>query len=136
MPSKSYTVILRWLGAETRFDLTEEQIRFDAPNYFTNVFFGDFAEGIQSKNEITLSRNPAIFRFLYEHLAGYELFPLVEGAIPGMSILASVKNIKHDALFYGLDTLATLAEEQLQSLQPQLPIHHVLYVSMTSASFM
>lgn len=53
----TYTVTVR---GEV-FKLSEEQVRFDSPNYFSMAFFGDWAEG--ASKEITLvDRDPDLFR--------------------------------------------------------------------------
>lgn len=53
----AYTVKIRGEA----FELSEEQIRFDSPNYFVSAFFGDWAESTMKEVKL-LDRSPKLFR--------------------------------------------------------------------------
>jgi hypothetical protein len=114
------------------FTLEEENLMFDSPNYFTSYFLGEFEEGAEGKRVLTLNRHPEIFRIIFEYLSGYEIFPLADGVIHGMSTLALLENLRRDALFFGLDGLMELVDHQLQNMRPKVRIdyQHTLFVSL------
>jgi len=126
----SFTIILRGVS----FALEEENLRFDSPNYFTSYFLGEFEEGAEGKRLLTLNRHPEIFRIIFEYLSGYEIFPLADGVIHGMSTLALLENLRRDALFFGLDGLVGLVDHHLQNMRPKVRIdyQHTLFVSLIS----
>ncbi|KAH7100430.1 hypothetical protein BKA62DRAFT_658414 [Auriculariales sp. MPI-PUGE-AT-0066] len=108
---KSFTVILR--GEE--FTVYQDQIEFDAPNYFTSIFLGDFSES-QSRC-VHLSRNPDLFRIIIEYLSGYDVLPLATAAIPArMTAEAALRNLRRDAAFYRLKGLESLVQNELEDL--------------------
>ncbi|KZV82664.1 hypothetical protein EXIGLDRAFT_778306 [Exidia glandulosa HHB12029] len=87
-----YTIILRG----EPFTLYGDQIEFDGPNYFTNLFLGDFAES--QTRVVELSRSPLLFRILVEYMSGYEVLPLQPASIPPtMSLEMALQNLERTA---------------------------------------
>ncbi|KZV82397.1 hypothetical protein EXIGLDRAFT_592112, partial [Exidia glandulosa HHB12029] len=110
-----YTVILRGES----FELYRDQIEFDAPNYFSSLFLGDFAEA--QTHSVELSRNPQLFRLILEHMSGYTILPLSLDAIPPLMTLNTAReNLLRDAQFYGLQGLVTILtpDSEPERLQP------------------
>lgn len=86
------------------FTLTKSQIEFDAPNYFTMCFLGDFREA--QTRHVKLSRDPDLFRIILDYLCGYTVLPLSKTVIPArMTQAAALKNLRTDAAFYQLEGL-------------------------------
>ncbi|CEL61158.1 hypothetical protein RSOLAG1IB_09800 [Rhizoctonia solani AG-1 IB] len=108
---QDYTVIIR--GKE--FLLTQSQIEFDSPNYFTSCFLGNFSES-QSRT-LKLSRDPDLFQIVINYLCGYTVLPLNEGFAPAFMTPSTVlANLRADAIFYQLDGLV----EQCDALKEPL----------------
>ncbi|KAH7337808.1 hypothetical protein B0J17DRAFT_664302 [Rhizoctonia solani] len=101
--SELYKITLR----DTTFTLDRSQVEFDSPNYFTSCFLGSFTES--QAREIRLSRDPALFSIIVNYLSGYTILPIQPPS--GMSEQATLENLLRDALFYGLDELASMLEE-------------------------
>ena len=100
-----FTVIVR----DEEFTLRRTQLDFDAPNYFTTYFYGDFAEAEAGVTTLTLDRSPDLFAIIVEYLSGYHILPLAQKAIPRtMSMKTAMLNLVEDAAFYGLTRLHTL----------------------------
>ncbi|KZV82404.1 hypothetical protein EXIGLDRAFT_754983 [Exidia glandulosa HHB12029] len=106
-----YAVILRG----ERFTLYRDQIEFDAPNYFTSIFLGDFAES--QTRSVELSRSPNLFRIIVNYLSGYTVLPLTAAVIPGdMTFDMARANLLRDAEFFahvtvdGVDAVGKLGE--------------------------
>jgi hypothetical protein len=96
------------------FVLTEDQIRRDAPNYFTMLFEGSFKEAEDGTQELKLYRDPYLFTFIHMHLSGYTILPLPKDNIPWhLSEGSRLKNLLVDAHFYGLDSLAQELEAEI-----------------------
>jgi len=98
MPPKEYNVVVR--GED--FILSDEQLNFDAPNYFTEYF------GTTEATVVWLSRNrnPRLFQIIEDYLSGYDILPLPDSAGPShMSRENISKNLLADARFYGLSRL-------------------------------
>lgn len=109
-PTK-YTIIVR----DEVFTLYKTQIEFDAPNYFTALFLGDFAEGSSNTTTLTLDRNPALFSILVDYMSGYHILPLSERALPKtMNARTALRNLVEDAAFYGLSRLHAMLSEPVQ----------------------
>ncbi|CAE6446768.1 unnamed protein product [Rhizoctonia solani] len=102
---QKYTVVLRG----QQFVLTQSQIEFDSPNYFSACFLGDFREA--QTRRLELYRNPDIFKIIYEYLCGYEVLPLSDQALPSMSLETGLINLRADALFYQLDNLVKACDD-------------------------
>ncbi|KAF8688433.1 hypothetical protein RHS03_09445, partial [Rhizoctonia solani] len=100
--SELYKITLR----DTTFTLDHSQIQYDSPNYFTSCFLGSFSES--HAREIRLSRDPALFSIIVNYLSGYAILPIQPP--PGMSEEVAWENLLRDALFYGLDELASMLE--------------------------
>ncbi|CAG8668223.1 2142_t:CDS:1, partial [Acaulospora colombiana] len=120
----TFTITLRG----TSFQLTKDQVEFDGPNYFTSYFFGGFKEAEQGTRDLTLNRHPKLFELIYEHLSGYEIFPVADGFIPGMSTETVLKNLRLDAQFYGLTLLLAAVEDELhtrvEEMKPEPPLKY------------
>ena len=102
-----YTVVVRG----ERFELYQDQITFDSPNYFTACFLSDFAES--AGHTLKLSRNPTLFSIIVEYLSGYPILPLSVQAIPSSMDMASAhRYLLADAEFFGLQRLCELLENR------------------------
>ncbi|KZV86365.1 hypothetical protein EXIGLDRAFT_802353 [Exidia glandulosa HHB12029] len=98
-----YTVVIR---GET-FTLYRDQIEFDAPNYFTALFHGDFRESRTQRVE--LSRSPDLFRVIVEYMSGYTVLPLAPMMVPStMTPETALANLLNDAEYYQLSGLVRL----------------------------
>jgi hypothetical protein len=107
MPIQKYAIVLRG----ERF-LSSDQLYFDAPNYFTNLFQGPFQEAAEGKRDVVLYRDPNLFRIIEMYLSGYQIFPLPDdGWTKSMSKVAARKNLIEDAKFYGFERLILLLEK-------------------------
>ncbi|CAE6370913.1 hypothetical protein RSOLAG22IIIB_13207 [Rhizoctonia solani] len=96
----NYTVTVQG----TNFLLTKSQIEFDAPNYFTTCFLGDFEEA--KTLHLNISRDPTLFQIISDYLCGYTVLPLSDQVIPPrMSPALALVNLRVDAAFYQLDGL-------------------------------
>jgi len=134
---KKYTIIVR----HTSFTLFDDQIRRDAPNYFTNYFEGSFRESQDGVRLLRLHRDPYLFTFIHTYLCGYDVLPLPERDIPSdLSKESRLKNLLTDARFYGLDSLAEELEAAIrpiqarrlreeESAQPKQEAWKILYVA-------
>ncbi|GAA5860824.1 hypothetical protein JCM1840_001978 [Sporobolomyces johnsonii] len=100
----TYTIILR----NKPFVLSASQIHFDSPNYFTAAFLGGFKEA--ATRTIYSDRRPEYFPIIYEHLAGYDVFPV---RIEGLSEEEGAEAILAEAGYFQLDGLADKAKETL-----------------------
>jgi hypothetical protein len=112
MPLKEYHIVVR----SERFILSDEQLNFDAPNYFTELFG---TEG--GKSETLLYRDPKLFPIIEAYLSGYDIFPLPDSAIPYMSKETISKNLLADARFYGLSRLVDKLEPPNSLSLPVVP---------------
>ena len=102
-PPKEFTITV----SDQVFVLTEDQIRRDAPNYFTGLFEGSFQEAREGAQELKLYRDPYLFAFIHMYLCGYAVRPLPKDNIPRhLSEGSRLGNLILDARFYGLDSLA------------------------------
>ncbi|KZV82401.1 hypothetical protein EXIGLDRAFT_729788, partial [Exidia glandulosa HHB12029] len=89
------------------FTLYRDQIEFDAPNYFSDLFLGDFSES--QTRTVELSRSPELFRAIVDYMSGYSILPLTAAVVPStMTPDIAHKNLLHDAGFYGLQGLVKL----------------------------
>ncbi|KAL8276661.1 hypothetical protein RQP46_010929 [Phenoliferia psychrophenolica] len=98
-----YKVVLQGVP----FILSRDQCEYDSSNYFTSAFGGDFEES--ATRTIHIDRSPILFRFIVDHLSGYSVIPLPP--IPSMRAELAIKNLLHDAQYFGLSKL----EEQIQT---------------------
>lgn len=106
---QKYTVIVR----DEEFTLRKSQLEFDAPNYFTAIFLGDFSEG--GTTTTTVDRNPDLFAIIVEYLSGYRVLPLAPKALPRtMDTKTALLNLIDDAAFYGLSKLHSLLKMPAQ----------------------
>lgn len=98
--NQRYTVIVR----DEQFSLQRSQIEFDAPNYFTAYFLGEFRES--GCTTLVLDRNPDLFAILVEYMSGYTILPLSSRSLPRtMDPMLALRNLAEDAAFYGLSHL-------------------------------
>ncbi|KZV82399.1 hypothetical protein EXIGLDRAFT_843783 [Exidia glandulosa HHB12029] len=103
-----YTVTLRGEA----FTLYRDQIEFDAPNYFSNLFLGDFSES--QTRTVELSRSPELFRAIVDYMSGYTILPLTPAVVPAtMASDSALENLLRDAEFYGLRGLVALLQPQV-----------------------
>ena len=107
MQPEEYTIVVRG----ERFVLSRDQIFFDSPNYFTALFAGTFRDAVHATREVTLHRDPHLFKIVQTYLSGYHILPLADNWMPAyMSHEAALKNLLEDARFYALGTLVGLLE--------------------------
>ena len=108
---EEYTIVVRG----ERFILSRDQIFFDSPNYFTMLFTGTFKEAANGQQEVTLHRDPHLFKIIQTYLSGYSILPLSDNWMPAyMSQEAASKNLLEDAQFYGLNTLVDLLQSVVE----------------------
>jgi hypothetical protein len=108
-----YTIIV----SNYVFVLTSDQIRRDAPNYFTAFFEGSFKESSEGVRELEIHRDPYLFQFIHAYLTGYEILPLPSYDIPRyLSEDSRDINLLLDARFYGLDSLAQELEARINPI--------------------
>lgn len=89
---------------DQRFVLSRSQIEFDAPNYFTMCFLGDFTES--QLRQVELSRDPHLFKIIVDYLCGYTVLPIRPDVLPPtMSPEVALANFRADAIFYQLEGL-------------------------------
>ena len=111
-----YTVIVRG----EPFQLSKNQIEFDAPNYFTSCFCSGFSESVQLA--LTLDQNPVIFAIIVDYLSGYPILPLSPQCLSlGLSVDSATAHryLLADAQFYGLSRLCELLTRPALSLDLQ-----------------
>ena len=109
-PPKEFAITVK----DRVFVLTEDQIRRDAPNYFTMLFEGSFKEAREGIRELKINRDPYLFTFIHMHLCGYKVLPLPKDNIPShLSKGSRLENLLVDAQFYGLDSLAQEVEAEI-----------------------
>lgn len=106
MATEEYQIIVR---GET-FILDNHQILFDSPNYFSSYFFGDFSEAAEGRRQLTLRRDPFLFKLVEAYLSGYPVLPLPAILPAHMSPESAIRSLLCDARFYGLDGLITLLQ--------------------------
>lgn len=88
-----------------RFSFTKEQLESDPDNYFTTYFFGSFSGASDSKKELVIEKEPALFRLIQAHLRGYKILPIPDGYVPYMTKDTLVENLLQEAKFYTLANL-------------------------------
>ncbi|CUA75333.1 Serine/threonine-protein kinase TOR [Rhizoctonia solani] len=100
------------------FVLSEHQIKFDAPNYFTDFYFGDWTDSPPEERHLQLYwRDPKLFSIIITYLNGYSVFPLDEGVIPGhLSVRQTLLNLRVDVRFYRLGGLVHACDEQIERI--------------------
>ncbi|KAG8688014.1 hypothetical protein FRC11_006213 [Ceratobasidium sp. 423] len=65
------------------------------------------------------SRNPQLFSLIHEYLCGYTILPIHETALPSrMSRETALKNLRADAVYYGLEELVKLIDTSNQAPAP------------------
>ncbi|TFK85590.1 hypothetical protein K466DRAFT_494449 [Polyporus arcularius HHB13444] len=95
-----YTVCMR---GEV-FHLSDSQISFDSPNYFTTCFQSGFSEA--RSRILRLDRYPVLFAIIVDYLSGYPILPLSTRAIPTtMDMRTALRFLLADAQFYELQGL-------------------------------
>ncbi|KAH7320455.1 hypothetical protein B0J17DRAFT_294621 [Rhizoctonia solani] len=108
--SSDYTIVVQG----DPFLLSEAQLLFDSPNLFTKYFLGE-TPASEPRN-LRFSRNPQLFSLIHEHLCGYTILPIHENALPArMSREAALKNLRADAVYYGLKELVKLIDASSQT---------------------
>jgi hypothetical protein len=100
------------------FDLTKDQLESDPGNYFETYFLGEFQEAAEGVKELTLHKEPKLFKLIQAHLRGYDVIPLSEGSIPQyMTRETATQNLLKEALYYGLTQLQEKIEKWIQKLE-------------------
>ena len=115
---EEFTVLVRG----NKFTLSQEQVQFDMPNYFSMLFLGDFVES--ESRVVRLDRNPDLFYIIRDYLSGYDVLPLEQGSVPRMGVQAATKSLLKDAEFYMLSGLVTRLRAILEPPPPN--IDHIL----------
>ncbi|CAE6481271.1 unnamed protein product [Rhizoctonia solani] len=119
-----YTVILQ----DRKFTLTQSQVEFDSPNYFSKRFLGE-SHGSQTRH-IKLNRDPDLFKIILNHLCGYTVLPLSAKQIPeNMSSATVLSNLRSDAVFYQLNGLVRACQEFASSQAIQQRRMYMAFVS-------
>lgn len=113
-PPTKYTIYVR----DEEFTLCKSQIDFDAPNFFTAYFFGDFSEGATGRTTLHVDRNPELFAILAEYMSGYSIDAILPFTPSSSSASASTRvfpqtmdtrrALAEDAAFFGLSKLHTM----------------------------
>ncbi|KAK4705250.1 hypothetical protein P7C70_g957, partial [Phenoliferia sp. Uapishka_3] len=98
----TFTIILQG----TSFVLSQDQYQFDAPNFFTAAFDGEFAEA--TTRTLSSDHSPILFRFIADFLSGYQILPLPP--IPSMTPATALRNLLLDARYFGLSKLERLLD--------------------------
>ncbi|KAF8601050.1 hypothetical protein BDV93DRAFT_546022 [Ceratobasidium sp. AG-I] len=110
-PNSIFKVIVR----DTTFKLSQSQIEFDSPNFFTACFLGDFQES--QTRTLEISRDPDLFRIVLNYLCGYTILPLSEAAIPmTMTLGTALINLRVDAEYYQLNGLIQACTTAMMSI--------------------
>ncbi|KAH7335879.1 hypothetical protein B0J17DRAFT_719526 [Rhizoctonia solani] len=119
-----YTVILQ----ERKFTLTQSQVEFNSPNYFSTRFLGD-SRGSQTR-QIKLDRDPDLFIIVLNYLRGYAVLPLSAKQIPDrMSPATVLSNLRSDAVFYQLNGLVQACQEFMSNQTIQQRRTYMAFVS-------
>lgn len=106
------------------FHLTEDQIEFDSPNYFTTYFSTKSAES--QTRTLRLARDPDLFRIIIDYLTGYTILPLHSPVIPRrMSPEQALRNLLVDAEFYRLEGLIGQMTSNENNKAPEIPATRV-----------
>jgi hypothetical protein len=95
---------------ESKFCLTSESLKRDAPNFFTAAFFGYFSES--KTTSIFIERDPIYFSIIVRYLRGYEVDWPVNDKI-------SMNNLLSDVKYYGFEKLQILLEEMYEKNFPE-----------------
>jgi hypothetical protein len=96
------------------FYFTKVQLQSEPGNY---VYF--FNEAVNGTKELTVEKDPMLFKHIQTHLRGYKVFPIPEGFLPSyMNEITALQNLQHDADVYGLRRLKRLVAEEIQSKIP------------------
>ncbi|CAI2168037.1 4024_t:CDS:2 [Funneliformis geosporum] len=86
------------------FEFSEMSLQTDAPNLFTEMFWGGKVYGVK---EIFFDRDPVIFEVISRYLRGYEIFPISSINLPvGMTENIFRHNLLRDAKFFQLTKLS------------------------------
>ncbi|CAE6439935.1 unnamed protein product [Rhizoctonia solani] len=119
-----FTVILQ----DRKFTLTQSQVEFDSPNYFSTRFLGD-SRGSQTR-QIKLNRDPDLFKIILNYLCGYAVLPLSAKQIPEhMSPATVLSNLRSDAVFYQLNGLVQACQEFVSNQTLQQRRTYMAFVS-------
>jgi hypothetical protein len=124
MASEEFRVIVR----DQVFVLDKHQILFDSPNYFSSYFLGEFKEAAEGQRQLTLRRDPFLFRIIENYLSGYSVLPLPPNLPPHLSKETAMANLLRDAQFYGIDGLVTLLEPGPLAVETEYNIYVGLHL--------
>ena len=108
MATEEYQIIVR---GET-FILDRHQILFDSPNYFSSYFLGE------GRRQLTLRRDPFLFRMVEAYLSGYPVLPLPASLPAHLSPETTIQSLICDAQFYRLGGLITILQSSSETSKP------------------
>jgi hypothetical protein len=115
MPSEKYTINVNGEA----FYFTKDQLQSEPGNYFASYFFRGLTN---NANELTLEKDPMLFKHIQTHLRGYGIFPIPNGFLPPyMDETTALRNLKADADFFGLKRLVVLVETEIQKRSLKRP---------------
>lgn len=118
-----FTVFVR----DEEFTLRKSQLEFDAPNFFTAYFFGDFRERAEGSTTLHVDRNPDLFAILIEYMSGYSILPLSIRALPRtMDMSRALRALAEDAAYFGLSRLHAMLTG------PKQPSHDLSWAGFSS----
>jgi len=129
--SEEFRVLVR----DETFVLDKHQILFDSPNYFRSYFLGGFKEAAEGQRQLTLRRDPFLFRIIENYLSGYSVIPLPPNLPPHLSQETAMANLLRDAQFYGLDGLVRLLEASSLAVENEYKVveyEYRIYVGLPS----
>jgi hypothetical protein len=104
---KGQTVYIKCINFEVedqKFTLTEKEIQSEPESMFV--------EFLRMTGTMRLSADANLFRLIYNHLRGYDIFPLPPQGIPYMGKEATLKNLLRDATDFGLKNLVAKIEQE------------------------
>jgi hypothetical protein len=92
-----------------RLTFSREQLESEPNNKLAEYFFGTSTE----KRELTIEKEPALFKLIQAHLRGYNIFPIRDGFVPYMTADSVLENLLKEAEYYALGGLV----QKLQNIQ-------------------
>ena len=114
MATEEYQIVVR---GET-FTLDRHQILFDSPNYFSSYFLGDSNEATEGQRQLTLRRDPFLFKLVEAYLSGYPVLPLPASLPEHLSPETAIQSLICDAQFYRLGGLVTILQSSSETSKP------------------
>ena len=86
------------------FTLTTTMLHRDSPSMFSLAFLSSNFRENSSRTIIIPDKSPDLFPFILDYLRGYNIFPLLEPAVPAnwLPLSKLYDNLRRDAAYYGL----------------------------------